>query len=65
MQHFNPRCSRCCNRISRNIEVKNNKADMDEMLNVTIGSTEILKFKTVKLTIMDEMLKDVNCTVKM
>ncbi len=29
------------------------------------GSTEILKLKTAKLTIMDEMLKDVNCTVKM
>jgi len=65
MQHFNPRCSRCCNRINRNIKVKNNKADMDEMLNVTTGSAEILKFKTAKLTIMDEMLKDVNCTVKM
>jgi hypothetical protein len=24
-----------------------------------------LKLKTAKLTIMDEMLKDVNCTVKM
>jgi hypothetical protein len=38
---------------------------MDVMLIVTTGSTEILKFKAAKLTIMDEMLIDVNCTVKM